>query len=223
VFPRIAQFSVATLKASLLRGGLIGPAGAISRRSVAVAAALLFYCNSGMATVVYDEVVSGDLPESKGFPVIPLRLGENTIKGSQFYKLTFDSTSTDFDSFSFTVPDGAHVTSITYEAKLTAAPEVGAFSNLSLVAGADVSGPNLGEDIGELRKFESAQPLFAPSVPLGPGTYTVYNHGLGIGEGDQWSSAYAYEFTVAGGPVPEPSGVLLMGIGFTACAVLALR
>ena len=175
------------------------------------------------APITYSEAISGDLPT---FPTTALLLdiGSNTVAGHYSHIFATPTTQgvVDFDSFGFSVPTGAVVTSIRFAATAASmSPFQTHFTGFALDDSLPETVPHLSTE-GVF--FTTAAPtadvsLFAAFVPLGPGLFSIYNGTLGNpGEAD-----YVWTLTVESSAVPEPASLLLLGVGAAALAATARR
>ncbi len=170
------------------------------------------------APFLYDESVSGDLlcnnpPCAATFP---FDVGTNVIKG------TVSNAVFNFDSFSFSIPAGAQLSSVTYSWSLSGTPTVTvADTGYALT-------PNTSSFAGteSINLVTEASPvtLFSAKLPVGAGTYALFQTGLGGTGGESWTSVYEIDLRVDTlRAVPEPSSLFLLAVGIGALASLRKR
>jgi len=175
----------------------------------------------GHATpLAYNEAVSGDLPESAPFPVLPLDVGVNTVNGTSFVNFPVGGpNSADFDSFEFSVPANTRLVWITYTPTVT--KDTSGDTTLRMEAFVD--------DVPVTKSFACQEfyiinktsigptclvppdNTFASALPLDAGTYLLFEgqfQPTNFGETD-WS--YTWSLTVV--PVPEPRSIVLLAAG----------
>jgi len=164
---------------------------------------------AGASPISYTESVSGDLVSGLPAPtVFTLDVGVNTVSGTS----TFGPTSSDFDSFAFDVPVGMQVTDISYAFVRTGTATAG-FTGFALDNGNPGAFPLLAQQIVNLF---GASPvgMFATTLPLGAGIYSVQNESLSRA-GIDWTDDYTWSLTVTStaAGVPEPASLVLLGSG----------
>jgi PEP-CTERM motif len=164
---------------------------------------------------LYDESVSGDLPcqSPPCATTFAFDVGTNIIIG------TVTNALFNFDSFSFSIPAGTELTSVVYSWTLSGTPTVTvADTGYALT-------PNTASFVG----FESINlvtqispvSLFNAELPVGAGTYALFQSGLGGTGGETWTSTYEIDLTVdTVQEVPEPSSLSLLA---TVVGVLGWR
>lgn len=162
------------------------------------------------APLSYVESVSGDLPESSGFPVLMLGAGNNTVSGSQFFS-AIGGVSGDFDSFRFVVPTGMHLVSVKYAAQMTGT--VGTLPSLyvdTFIDDVPVTKALAHEKVNVLDPSQPLADSFALGLPLGAGQYLLYEGQLG-GIFNNQSANWNYTWTLAvENDVPEPASMALV-------------
>ena len=190
-------------------------------RKLAIALALSAFCwssTAGVAGVVYQESVAGDLSANAADPTkVTIATGVNSVIGT--------TANLDRDYLTFNVPIGSQLTAITL-AGFTSTDDI-AFAALAAGTSApSPSAPNLAglllgythfgtatstlgdpvAHVGEntLIKMGTALGAIGFTVPLGPGDYTLW-----IQQTNAQSVAYQFDIAV----VPEPSAWALLGIG----------
>ena len=181
------------------------------------------------APITYAEAVSGDLGLDFPASLLTFDVGVNTVSGSVFNDF---SGISDRDAFAFTIPTGAQLTNLSYSWNVGSTPVTGAANVTYIrwlldVGNADPNGLSpLGDAILDApllcgaptpfcSGYASTNPitLFPTILPLGSGTYSVLN----VGIGGNWSSDYTMRFTVTStSPVPEPSTLTLLSVGLVA-------
>jgi hypothetical protein len=197
---------------------------------VVLAAILMLLTTPAGATVIYNEAVNGDLPESSGFPVLTLAVGTNDILGTSFVNFPSGGPNTgDFDSFEFIVPTGMMLTNITYtptvtldttgeptlrmEAFLdTVAPLASAACQEFYIINQTSIGPTCNVPPGNT--FSSPLPLPENTYLLFEGQFAPTN----FGETD-WS----YDWTLTVTPTPEPASMVSVGAGIVLLGIAAAR
>jgi len=164
-------------------------------------------------SIIYNEALSGDL----GFdlPVFALDLGANTFTGEVTFSAV-DNPVSDFDSFTFSVPDGTSLESILADISLLPGGS-GIFNQVVYTLVIEPSFIPISSDLITIPSTNLS--LFTSSLPLGSGQFTFFNSGLGggVGTGDFQTAAYTLSFNVAQTKeVPEPStlaGLVCLGLG----------
>ncbi|MEM6798936.1 MAG: hypothetical protein AAF589_05430 [Planctomycetota bacterium] len=168
----------------------------------------LFAGNFSEAMVVYDESLSGDLASDFTSPTpLSYSTGENTVIG-QFGAngdggVVFGPSGNDVDRFTFTVPAGAQIISLTVDA-FVASDDIG-FG--SLIAYVDASAFASDTDNVSNILFNAGSGEILPSLaggPLGPGDYSFWLQETALSTID-----YQLTFTQI---MPEPSALGLVSI-----------
>jgi hypothetical protein len=163
---------------------------------------------------LYDESVSGDLTcqNPPCATTFPFDIGTNIIKG------TVSNGAANTDSFSFSIPAGAVLTSVTYSWTVSGIPTVTVADtgyaltpNTSSFAGTESI--NLVTDT-------SPKSLFDSKLPLGAGTDALFQTNLGGTGGEVWTAVYEIDLQVDPvREVPEPPTLLPLAVGVAALAV----
>ena len=167
--------------------------------------------------------------------VFPFNIGTNTVSGTNFFTIfsfqpsfTFD---TDVDSFAFSIPAGAQLTQIGFSFSPSfTGTVVSASDQFTLGNGNATPSPALGDQTVDLLG-SSPVGVFAAALPLGPGTYGIFDFVRTAGGGPTptfpfgWTSNYTWSFTVelASASVPEPASALLLLCGIAGLAFRAWR
>jgi hypothetical protein len=179
----------------------------------------------------YLESVSGDLAGLPG-TAYSFGMGDNTISGSTHLAINITGPGphfdTDFDSFAFNLPAGSRLVDVSLAFTTISSNTVSAYAELRLCPGVS----NCFTDVlgYQTVSFFDAPPLlvdFGSALPLSAGIYTLFTNGLGIGPvidpflSESWSTDYTWTLTVI--PVPEPEGLLLLGISLAGLAFIRRR
>ncbi len=179
---------------------------------VLVMLVLLFRSVPALAVpFLYDEGVSGDLTcqNPPCATTFPFEIGTNVIKG------TVSNGAANTDSFSFSIPAGAVLTSVTYSWTVSGIPTVTVADtgyaltpNTSSFAGTESI--NLVTDT-------SPKSLFDSKLPVGAGTDALFQTGLGGIGGEVWTAVYEIDLRVDSvREVPEPPTLLPLVVGIAA-------
>jgi hypothetical protein len=165
----------------------------------------LFSSVSEATPFIYDETLSGDLPcqSPPCATTFAFDVGTNIVRG------TVTNALFNFDSFSFSIPVGTELTSVVYSWTLSGTPTV-------TVAGtAYALTPNTASFVGtefiNLVTDTSPVSLFGAELPMGAGTYALFQNGLSGTGNETWTSTYEIDLTVdTVQAVPEPSSLSLV-------------
>jgi hypothetical protein len=175
---------------------------------------------AGASPLAYNEAVSGDLPESASFPVLPLDVGVNTISGTSFVNFPPGGpNSADFDSFEFSVPANTRLVGISYTSTVT--KDTTGEPTLRMEAFVDPASLITSFACQEfyIINQNSIGPTclvppgntFAAALPLDAGTYLLFEGQFQASNFAETDWSYTWSLTVA--PVPEPPSIALLSIG----------
>jgi hypothetical protein len=201
------------------------PAGRGGAATLAMLALGLIGAGAALASIIYDESVSGDLSNSGLSPtLLTVSLGSNQVFGT-----TGKTTDIDRDYFTFTVPDGLELSAITL---LPGTQTLGALgeSFIGIEAGPQVTVSTSATDAtGLLGWFHygtgdigtNILPLMGTAglgstgftPPLPSGTYSFW-----VQEASAGTVAYGLDFTIA---TPEPGYWPIVAVGLA--LLLAVR
>ena len=199
------------------------------RRLITAIPFLMYVSTLYAIPVSYDENVNGDLSAPTSgidftpFPSIGVfDTGVNTVTGFTFIDPITNRYN--FDSFSFVLPVGLQITSITFQGSFIGA--AGASMNWSLLQSTT---PIVNNASTVLESFAPAPltntivSMHAASSPLAAGNYGISLVAAGVTlRTDQFRADYQWSFHVAS--VPEPPIVALLSIGFIGlCAARKLK
>ena len=167
--------------------------------------AFLLAFSNARAAVIYDESVDGDAPSTGGPDVVgadvgTLGFGDSEILGH----VDAGSGTVRFDDYIFTVPLGGLLMSITLELG-TGSDSYGAGLNT-----ADVDPGILLSDNGGSVTGPGSFAFFLDVLPLGAGRYRIDNFQTGP---DVIDVRWEYSWTLTVSNVPEPTTLLLLGLG----------
>ena len=178
---------------------------------VAVAAASLA---AQAKPVNYDESVSGDLSSSNLLTTFALDMGSNKVSGR--LGASNSPSSSDFDSFAFTVAPGTQL--VSFQVSLEDAIGNLASTSWSLMSGSSLWGQ--GTLIGN---YNVSSPGTANGGPLQAGLYQFANTSIGW-NGVQGYTDYTFTFSVRPlNQVPEPGSLVLVAAALIAAAAGARR
>lgn len=175
----------------------------------ALAAALIAACG-GVASAAYDEALDGDLSGAFASPTpISFSFGANSVSGQVGANgNTGASNGSDGDYFSFTVPIGSEITSLTVDEYVTT--EDRSFLGYRSVPFTDQT------NVDDFLLFSgSASNILADAtglVSLGPGTHYFWV---------QETANVTVDYTLTFTQVPEPAALSLASLG--AVAALSRR
>ena len=202
--------------------------------AVALLAAVLAARSVQAAPVQYAESVSGDLPALPG-AAFTLDVGNNTFSGTTQFLLFHNGIhyDADVDSVAFRVPDGSKLAAISLSFRVAAMNVSKAFSEFDLCLGIGDCAPATAAYVGARTvSYLDASPLavdFGAAGALGTGTYTLFDHGIGIAPLDSrlsegWVADYTWTLGVVAvaAPVPEPEAIAMWALG-TLAVLLAVR
>jgi hypothetical protein len=177
------------------------------------------FAHSAAAVTIWDEGVNGDLSSDPAAPTdLAVGLGTNSITGT---------TAGDMDFFTITVPDGANFTQLlltsfesTDDLAFLAIQSGPVITDLStpdnllgwLHASAAFVGTNILDDIA------LGAGALGFTVPLGPGTYTLWMQQTGAE-----LVAYGFDLIIEPAAVPEPAMAALFALGLCALAIARRR
>lgn len=179
---------------------------------------VLFLIGAGAASaapLVYSEAVSGDLSAGD---TLTFGVGENTVSGT--VSMTYDFEGSDFDDFSFIIPDGLELIDATYSVgglRQSAPGNIEFFSLSGSIIGRD--GFFVGSGGTALLVSRGVQLADAVTVsiydrsPLAPDLYRFVNGaGINIDPAVTVFTDYTLTFNVAGNvsEIPVPGAFLLM-------------
>jgi PEP-CTERM motif len=196
---------------------------------VVLAAMLTLLAIPAGATVIYNEAINGDLPESSGFPVLTLAVGTNDILGTSFVNFPNGGPNTaDFDSFEFIVPAGMYLTGIAYAPTVTL--DTTGEQTLRMEAFLDIVSPLASAACQEfyiINQTSIGPTCLVPpgntfnSPALGANTYLVFEGQFQPSKLGQTNWSYDWTLTVA--PVPEPASMVSVGAGVALLGIAAAR
>jgi hypothetical protein len=184
---------------------------------VAAAALSAVSVAASAAPVNYNESTGGDL--TSGYPweptlvVLAFDIGTNTVTGNMGAK----AGGEDFDSFAFTIPGGAELTSggvalTDFQGNITDTDWALFPSNP----------PDFDTDPDEVLRVLSPGSASLTTVPLGNGTYSLFNGSYGVGPSEGGFETSNYTFTFVVQAVPEPATLSLLALA-DAAALLRHR
>jgi PEP-CTERM motif len=197
--------------------------------AVVLAAILTILAIPAGATVIYNEAVNGDLPESSGFPVLTLAVGTNDVLGTSFVNFPSGGPNTaDFDSFEFIVPAGLMLTDISYAPTVTL--DTTGEPTLRMEAFLDIVSPLSAAACQEFYIINQTSigptclvppgNTFNSPLPLGANTYLLFEGQFAALTGEtDWS----YDWTLTVAPVPEPASMVSVGAGIFLLGIAAAR
>lgn len=202
---------------------LIAREGAMVLHALVVVGLLVAGLASGRLSAApfsYDETLDGDLTDNYQLaPTFALDAGVNTVSGTALYTVT----SADFDQFAFTVPEGHVLTRIVFSYEVALVPGTEALATYyDLLDGLPFADGTATLGRHELFLFvlppftvePSPSDLFTGALPLGPGSYWMFNEALARGGPDESTGGdwrYRWELRVAAASVPEPPALFILG------------
>ena len=154
-----------------------------------------------LAVVIHDESFDGDLSGAFGAPTVLNNVnGANTIIGQIGNNGNTGATDgTDADYFSFVIPAGGSLTSITVDS-FAFSPNNPGSSFFAYVSAGFFTGQG-NPDIDAFQLFNgSTTNLIASQLPLGPGTYSFWLQEI---------SPNTVDYQLTFNQVPEPTSLLL--------------
>jgi len=175
------------------------------------------------SAAIYNESSSGDL---NGTQTLSFGVGTNTVSGITTWHDT--DSLTDFDSFDFIVGSGELLTSMQIDI-INLFPDG---TNALGLINWDLYKSNVKLSTQSVPIPSNGLPMFSSLTPLSAGNYSLFHLSLGsstspLGQGEFSKAAYTMAFEVASDsepePVPEPSTLVLISLGFVRLKKLAKR
>ncbi|NET56207.1 MAG: hypothetical protein F6K47_08520 [Symploca sp. SIO2E6] len=180
---------------------------------------------TSVAAFTYNEAVDGDLPGSaQDSPIFALDIGENTFMGEQ----TFSNTNnpSDFDSFTFSIPDGAFLESIFIDIGLL--PVGSGFFDFTTYSLQDDSFVNIDNIEESIAIPSSNRELFVSNLPLSSGQFSLQHNSISgaLFPGQFRTASYTFSLNVnesASESIPEPNNIMGLFAFITLITCTALR
>ncbi|HEX3357503.1 MAG TPA: hypothetical protein VHS31_11075 [Tepidisphaeraceae bacterium] len=168
-------------------------------RALSLAAFTLFASAVSAAPITYIESIDGDLPDGAPLTTLTLDGGINTVSGTAS---ATDFTTSDFDSFAFTIPAGLQVTS----AKVISPEKTGASNAIDWTLSVD----NVPVEVVAL---PTPGAYVFTSAPLSAGTYDLVMNQFGF---DSFPVTADYSFIFNVTTAPEPASLSLLALASAA-------
>ena len=183
---------------------------------ICICAAFLL-CAQNVFAITYDESLDGDSNLS-GTDIGTLDLGLNTISGSIFFDNIGFSSRFDLDGYRFTVGTGMRLDSFIFDFNnfdyndANLPPSESGSMTWRMVFS---NGTSFNSTFINLFGTSPVE-LFQGLPENGPGLYLLRTDSINVRGGDAWSSDYTFNITTSA--IPEPSTILLFGVGLLGLA-----